>query len=57
MKAIEFILNVTSWIAVVIGFISLLGGLQRQDNYAVIGGSLFFVQGLVALMYIWGQNR
>lgn len=56
MKTVRILLNILSWVGVVIGFIAMLGGLQQNDPYALWGGALFFFQGLFALIYIWDNE-
>ena len=43
-------LQVISWFAVIIGFFAVFG--SEGDFYALVGGSLFFAQGLTSLLYI-----
>ena len=45
-------LQVTSIIAIVFGALAILGGLVDADGYALIGGSMFAGQGIIALVYI-----
>ena len=45
-------LQIISWVGVVMGAFALLGSITEYDPYAVIGGALFFLQGLFALIYI-----
>lgn len=43
-------LQITSWFAVVIGVLALLG--SEGDPYTLLGAVLFAVQGTLALIYI-----
>lgn len=43
-------LQIVSWIAVVLGVLAIIG--SAGDMYALIGGMMFFTQGLLALLYI-----
>ncbi len=53
-------LQVVSWIGVIIGALAILGGVTSTDLdgmayidwYAVVGGALFFLQGVLALAYL-----
>lgn len=55
--------QIFSWIGVVLGVLAILGGLFTTDAYgntvvdgtALLGGALFFTQGLLALIYV-SQN-
>ena len=44
------LLQVVSWIGIVVGGLAILG--SEGDYYALVGGGLFFTQGLVALIYL-----
>lgn len=51
-------LTILSWIAVVLGTLSIISGLTKLATdptnayYSLLGGVLFFAEGLAALMYI-----
>ena len=53
-------LQVFSWVAVVIGSLAIISGLASTDangqyyvdGLAVLGGALFFTQGLLSIIYI-----
>jgi len=45
-------LKVFSWIAVVLGVIAIIGGLDPIDSYALLGGGLFLAQGWMTLIFI-----
>ena len=50
------ILQITSWVAVVLGVFAILGSLPTAeyyaDGYGMFGGALFILQGTLALVYI-----
>lgn len=52
------LLTVVSWIAIIFGFLALVGSIStfsvdpEAAGYAVLGGILFFFQGLISLLYI-----
>ena len=48
----ENTLKVFSWVEVVIGAASILGGLDPLDGYAIVGGALFLACGWMTLSYI-----
>ena len=48
----EKALKVLSWICVVLGALAVLQSLAEFEIYGLIGGGLFFSQGLLALLYI-----
>lgn len=47
-------LQVTSWIAVVLGAFAILGSMSGEPDaiYSLVGGLLFLGQGVLALAYI-----
>ena len=45
-------LKVFSWIAVVLGALAILGGLDPIDGYSLFGGGLFLAQGWMTLIFI-----
>lgn len=48
-------LQITSWIAVVIGALALVG--YTGDPYTLVGALLFLGQGVLALLYIRQQDK
>lgn len=52
----EKALKITSWVAIVLGVLSILGGFgevnAEEASYSFIGGLLFAGEGLLALLYI-----
>lgn len=54
-------LKVVSWIAIVIGSLTILDGLPTAeyyaDVYAIVGGLMFAGQGILALVYINQVDR
>ena len=49
-------LKVFSFIGVILGMLAMMGSLFDADFYALVGGGLFFTQGLLALLYINQQE-
>lgn len=46
-------LQIFSWILLILGLFALLGyAADTSDGYALIGGGLCFIQGLLAVIYI-----
>lgn len=49
-------LKIMSWVAIVLGVLAILGGFGEtsgsEASYAFLGGLLFGVEGLLALIYI-----
>lgn len=56
-------LRILSWIGIVLGGLAILGalgdwGANIDDwQYTIMGGLLFFMQGLVAILYIREVNK
>jgi hypothetical protein len=56
-------LRILSWIGIVLGGLAILGALgdwgEGIDDwqYTIMGGLLFFMQGLVAILYIREVNK
>jgi len=56
-------LRILSWINIVLGGLAILGALGDWGEgidgwqYAIMGGLLFFMQGLVAILYIREVNK
>lgn len=55
----ETALKVFSWIGIVLGVFAILGSLSEpvDAGYAFVGGLLFFMQGLLAVIYIKQQEE
>ena len=56
-------LKVTSWIAVIIGLMAIVGGISEltiaPENayYSLLGGIMFFSQGLLTLIYVSSKEK
>jgi hypothetical protein len=59
-------LQIFSWIGIVLGVFAIIGafagnydqfGNATIDPYALLGGGLFFLQGLLALLYISEKEK
>jgi hypothetical protein len=50
------LLTITSWIAIIVGILAVIGSLPTAEYYAdwygIIGGLLFTTQGTLTLVYI-----
>ena len=51
----KFPLQLFSWFAIVLGALALLG--SEGDFYALLGGGLFLVEGILAIVYINAQEK
>ena len=50
-------LQIFSWIGIVMGVLAIFGSIGTEDaGYAILGGLLFFLQGLIALLYIYEKE-
>jgi hypothetical protein len=50
-------LQIFSWIAIVLGAITLVASIVEYDGYAIIGGAFFLIQGILAIAYIGEVNK
>lgn len=55
-------LTVVSWISIVLGFLAVIGGLTSLSTdpqgayYALMGGALFAIEGILAVAYVNQQS-
>jgi hypothetical protein len=56
----KFAVQIVGYFAMLIGFFAFIGGLDTYygvDNYVVFGGLLYFVAGLLPVVYIHQQDH
>lgn len=52
----ETALKVMSWIVIVMGALAVLDSIINPSSGAMLGGTMFFVEGLLAILYIKRQE-
>lgn len=57
----KILLTITSGLAIIIGAFAILASLPTAEYYAdaygIAGGTMFLLQGVLSLMYVYGEKR
>lgn len=48
----RILLQATSWFAIIIGILAIIGSINPVDGYGLFGGVLFFSQGALSIIYV-----